>query len=63
VTLSVISLLLAHFLAIKGYANTLIALTSRQAAPIKNWQRESLGVFELILIVYAIFFFMTKHYL
>ena len=73
VTLSVISLLLAHFLAVKGYANAnfylifsrawelfagaLIALTSIQSVHIKNWQRESLGILGLILIAYSLFFF------
>jgi len=73
VTLSVLSLLLAHFLAVKGYADAnfylifsrawelfagaLIALTNIQAVHIKNWQRESLGILGLMLIAYSIFSF------
>lgn len=71
--ISIISLLLAQFLAVNSYANAnfylifsrawelfagaLIALTSIQSINIKNWQRESLGIIGLMLIVYSIFFF------
>ena len=73
IILSMLSLLLAHFLAVKGYADAnfylifsrawelfagaLIALTSIQSVHIKNWQRESLGILGLMLIVYSICFF------
>ena len=76
VTLSVMSLLLAHYLAVKNYADAnfylifsrawelfagaLIALTNIQSVHIKNLQREALGVFGFILIFYSIFFFDSQ---
>jgi len=73
VVLSVISLLLAHFLAVNSFtdanfylifsrawelfAGALISLTSIQTVNINKWQRESLGFIGLVLIAYSIFSF------
>jgi len=73
VVLSIISLLLAHFLAVNSFADAnfylifsrawelfagaLIALTNIQTINIKKWQRESLGFIGLALIAYSIFAF------
>ncbi|MCJ8319087.1 MAG: acyltransferase [Colwellia sp.] len=71
--LSIISLLLAQFLAVNSFADAnfylifsrawelfagaLIALTSIQSTTLKKWQQEWLGIIGLILIFYSIFFF------
>lgn len=71
--LSIASLLLAQFLAVNSFADAnfylifsrawelfagaLIALTSIQNRPIKNWLREALGFIGLFLIAYSIFIF------
>jgi peptidoglycan/LPS O-acetylase OafA/YrhL len=73
IVLSVISLLLAQFLAVNNFsdanfylifsrawelfAGALIALTSIQSTQMKNWQREILGFIGLFLIACSIFFF------
>jgi len=73
IILSVVSLLLAQFLAVNSFADAnfylifsrawelfagaLIALTSIQRTKIKNWQREILGGIGLLLIAYSIFVF------
>jgi peptidoglycan/LPS O-acetylase OafA/YrhL len=72
-TLSIISLLLADFLATNSFTNAnfylifsrawelfagaLIALTSIQSTKMKFWQRDVLGITGLLLIAYAIVFF------
>jgi len=76
IILSIISLLLAQYLAINGYADAnfflifsrawelfagaLIALTSIQTKNIKNSNRELLGILGFGLIIYSIIFF-DKH--
>lgn len=73
IVLSIISLLLAQFLAVNSFADAnfylilsrawelfagaLIALTSIQTIRLRSWQREILGFIGLLLIAYAIFFF------
>jgi len=73
IVLSIISLILAQFLAVNGFTDAnfylifsrawelftgaLIALTSIQTIKIERWQRESLGLIGLTLIAYSIFFF------
>lgn len=71
--LTILSLVLAQFLAVKGYADAnfylifsrawellagaLIALTGVQALKIKHWYKESFGFIGLALIIYALVFF------
>jgi peptidoglycan/LPS O-acetylase OafA/YrhL len=73
ITLSIISLLLAQYLAVNGYADAnfflifsrawelfagaLIALTSIQTKHIKVWYKEALGIVGFTLIIYSIIFF------
>lgn len=76
ISLSVLSLLLAQYLAINGYADanfylifsrawelfagSLIALTGLSTIKTKQWQTELLSILGLLLILYSLFFF-DKH--